>query len=24
MATHKETKTVISKAHEFAIENGLF
>ena len=24
MATHKETKTVISKAHEFAKENGLF
>lgn len=24
MATHKETKTVIRKAHEFAKENGLF
>ena len=24
MATHKETKMVISKAHEFAKENGLF
>lgn len=24
LATHNETKTVISKAHEFALQNGLF